>query len=420
MRAAASAPKTARVQCIRKVSFSYRDYGLSRIEELHLDLVAITLPEGSKGSSRLPPSMRRFAVLALVVPLLAAGCGGRRGLVRAARRGPPLPARGRPLRRRDRYELRRGPVPRRARDRRPLPARGPGREGARGDVRARRPGGLRARRQAAARQPVRGRRGRRRELRRRRLRARSRSRTRASSRTWSTRPAGTRRGEGGARSSTRTAAKTPTPKDDVLVVVKLAQAARGRLARRGGGDTLTEERFDSALGDLPRESLVRLYLDLEAPIGEAATAGRRRGSRWGRSARLGWWRRQGATRWCSRSGCGRTPDWLTHEDPPVRQWRRLTSGRPAGRRRRGRARRRADREVLARRDCRVAGDPPWRWPSGSSRASPTSTSRTTSCGSCAATPPSWPRLRQVRRQGRAPRPRRVREDARRWRRPCRG
>jgi hypothetical protein len=68
--------------------------------------------------------------------------------------------------------------------------------------------------------------------------------------------------------------------DDVLVVAGSRKLLEDALERRGGGDTLTEEKFDSALRDLPKESLVRLYLDLEALI---------RGSRDGREAtRIEW------------------------------------------------------------------------------------------------------------------------------------
>ena len=65
-------------------------------------------------------------------------------------------------------------------------------------------------------------------------------------------------------------------KGDVLVVAGSRKLLDDALSRHGGSDTLTEDKFDSALGGLPKDALVRSYLNLESllrssPSGRQAT-----------------------------------------------------------------------------------------------------------------------------------------------------
>jgi hypothetical protein len=60
---------------------------------------------------------------------------------------------------------------------------------------------------------------------------------------------------------------------DVLVVAGSRKLLDDALERHDGDDTLTEDRFDSALGDLPKDSLVRSYFNLE-PLLRATPGGR--------------------------------------------------------------------------------------------------------------------------------------------------
>jgi Protein of unknown function (DUF3352) len=68
--------------------------------------------------------------------------------------------------------------------------------------------------------------------------------------------------------------------DDVLVVAGTRKLLEDALERRGGDDTLTEETFEAALEGLPQESLGRVYVNGEALL-EATADGRR-------AARIKW------------------------------------------------------------------------------------------------------------------------------------
>ncbi len=61
--------------------------------------------------------------------------------------------------------------------------------------------------------------------------------------------------------------------DDVLVVAASRKLLDDALERRDGGETLTEDKFNAALEDLPEDSLVRVYINLE-PLLRATPGGR--------------------------------------------------------------------------------------------------------------------------------------------------
>ena len=62
-------------------------------------------------------------------------------------------------------------------------------------------------------------------------------------------------------------------KDDVLVVAGSRKLLEDALERRNGDDTLDEDKFDSALARLPREALIRSYFNLRSLI-NASSGGR--------------------------------------------------------------------------------------------------------------------------------------------------
>jgi hypothetical protein len=62
-------------------------------------------------------------------------------------------------------------------------------------------------------------------------------------------------------------------KDDVLIVAGSKKLLEEALERRDGDDSLTEDTFDSALAGLPSDSLVRSYFDLESLL-KATPGGR--------------------------------------------------------------------------------------------------------------------------------------------------
>ena len=55
-------------------------------------------------------------------------------------------------------------------------------------------------------------------------------------------------------------------KDDVLIVAGSRRLLEEALDRRDGGDTLDEDRFDAALSRLPKEALVRAYFNVKALV----------------------------------------------------------------------------------------------------------------------------------------------------------
>jgi hypothetical protein len=62
-------------------------------------------------------------------------------------------------------------------------------------------------------------------------------------------------------------------KDNVLVVAGSTKLLEEALARRNDGETLTEDKFESALADLPKDALVRAYFNLGALL-KATSGGR--------------------------------------------------------------------------------------------------------------------------------------------------